>query len=48
MEMYTDERIRQEHFSTGKSIDNLIKQTEDFYTEHFGETNSLAEMGWAC
>lgn len=36
MEMYTDERISKEHFADGKRIDDLIKQTEDMYTEHFG------------
>jgi hypothetical protein len=38
MEMYTDERISKEHFSNGKLIEDLIKQTEDLYTEHFGKS----------
>lgn len=37
MEMYTDEKISKEHFSNGKLIDDLIKQMEGLYTEHFGE-----------
>jgi len=40
MEMYTDEKISKEHFSSGKPIDDLIKQTEELYTEHFGWSES--------
>jgi hypothetical protein len=37
MEMYTDERITKESFARGETIDKLIKETEDLYSEHFGE-----------
>jgi hypothetical protein len=35
--MYTDEKIMHESFARGEQADKLIKQTEELYTEHFGE-----------
>ncbi|CAD6576022.1 MAG: hypothetical protein TREMPRED_001560 [Tremellales sp. Tagirdzhanova-0007] len=40
LEMYTDERISKEHFSSGRVVDDLIKQTEEMYTEHFEHGDS--------
>ena len=41
MEMYTDERIAKETFAQGKVVDNLLKQMEDLFSEHFGEDIGL-------
>lgn len=38
MEMYTDEKIVPESFAKADFIDGLIKQTEEMYTEHFGQS----------
>lgn len=35
LELYTEDRISPCSFSRGETIDNLIKQTESLFTEHF-------------
>lgn len=45
MEMYTDERITKASFARGETIDKLIKETEDLYSEHFGEQSSIQDQG---
>jgi hypothetical protein len=46
MEMYTDERISKESFARGETIDKLIKETEDLYSEHFGERLSTTRTSF--
>jgi hypothetical protein len=34
--MYTDERISKESFATGQTVDALLREIEEVYSEHFG------------
>ena len=45
MELYTDERIAPESFSKSETIDNLLKQVEELYSEHFekGDTKKARD-----
>ncbi|ORY33359.1 SPX domain-domain-containing protein [Naematelia encephala] len=40
LELYTDEKISPESFAKGETIENLIKQMETLYTEHFEHGDS--------
>lgn len=40
LELYTDEKISKETFAKGRVIDDLIKQMEELFTEHFGQWSS--------
>jgi len=37
MELYSDDKILKDKFAKGVSIDSLLKQMEELFTEHFGQ-----------
>lgn len=43
LELYTDEKISKETFAKGKVVDDLLKQMEELYTEHFGQYPSYLD-----
>lgn len=41
MDLWTDEHLSKQAFSSGEMIDDLLKQMEELYTTHFGESRRL-------
>lgn len=46
MDMWTDEHLGRQAFSSGEMVDDLLKQTEDLYTLHFGMCHVLSVGLW--
>ena len=42
MELYSDDKILKDKFAKGVSIDSLLKQMEELFTEHFGQLTCRA------
>lgn len=38
MELYTDDRIMPETFAQPETIDKLLKETEELFSVHFGQS----------
>lgn len=39
MDLWTDEHLSKQAFSSGEMVDDLLKQMEELYTTHFGESH---------
>ena len=48
MDLWTDEHLSKQAFSSGEMIDDLLKQMEELYTTHFGESGVLTESMGCC
>lgn len=40
MDLWTDEHLSKHSFSKGEMVDDLLKQMEELYTDHFGMWDS--------